>query len=321
MPEAIGIGCRGLSGKLQSALYDFGVEDSFRLAVYRLNVHYGFTLSAERIRSTTLKVAKGVAENLGAREPVRKLPAEGTEAIAAQCDGSMVRLVVTGTNGDKRKHRKLDWKEARLCAASANGSATIHYEGLIGDVHETGEVWSHAVYRSGWGINTYVQPMGDGAVWIEEQANVCFPGSTFVLDLYHVCEYLDAAAHSCAHREKPKRWLRRQKNKLLKGRKDQLIAELATKSEPDHMPDELAPVRTAHRYLAAREYQLNYPEAQRRGLPVGTGMIESAHKQIIQKRLKGPGMAWLSQNADALIKARAQRATDIQNPKSQKMAA
>lgn len=29
-----GIECRGLSGKLQAALYDFGVEDSFRLAVY-----------------------------------------------------------------------------------------------------------------------------------------------------------------------------------------------------------------------------------------------------------------------------------------------
>jgi hypothetical protein len=32
-------------------------------------------------------------------------------------------------------------------------------------------------------------------------------------------------------------------------------------------------------------------------------------------------MAWLSHNADALIKARAHRANDIQNPKSHKIAA
>lgn len=321
LPEAIGVGCRGLSGKLQAALYDFGVEDSFRLAAHRLDTHYGFTLSPERIRLTTLKKAKDVAADLENREPVRTLPGAGAEAIVAQCDGSMVRLVATGISGDKRKRRSLEWKEVRLCAAAAAGSAMIFYEGLIGDVYETGEAWSHAVYRAGWGANTYIQPMGDGAVWIDEQGKICFPGAFFLLDLYHVCEYLDLASIRCALREKPKRWLKRQKNKLLKGKKDQVIAELAAKSEPLHVPDELAPVRTAHRYLATRAHQLDYPEALKRGLPVGTGMIESAHKQIIQKRLKGPGMAWLSENADALTKARAQRATEIQNPKCQKIAA
>lgn len=321
LPEAIGVSCRGLSGKLQAALYDFGIEDSFRLAAYRLNVHYGFGLCPERMRLATLETAKERAEVLDGREPVRTLSTTGAEAIATQCDGAMVRLVTTGSGGDKRKRRELEWKEARLCAAVARGSATIFYEGLIGDVHETGEAWSQAVYAAGWGVHTYIQPMGDGAVWIEEQAATCFPGSAFLLDLYHACDYLDAAAPSCARREKPKRWLQRQKNKLLKGKKEQVIQELADKREPAHVPDELAPVRVAHRYLATRQHQLDYPEALRRNLPVGTGMIESAHKQIIQKRLKGPGMAWLPANADALIKARAQRATEIQNPKCQKIAA
>jgi len=100
-----------------------------------------------------------------------------------------------------------------------------------------------------------------------------------------------------------------------------VIHELAAKREATHVPDELAPIRAAHRYLTTRQQQLDYPEALRRNLPVGTGMIESAHKQVIQKRLKGSGIAWLRGNADALIKARAQRATEIQNPKCQKKAA
>ncbi|HLS28049.1 MAG TPA: hypothetical protein VK041_05320 [Opitutales bacterium] len=79
--------------------------------------------------------------------------------------------------------------------------------------------WSQAVYAAGWGVHTYIQPMGDGAVWIEEQASSCFPGSVFLLDLYHVCDYLDAAAPACTRKENPKRWLQRQKNKLLKGKK------------------------------------------------------------------------------------------------------
>lgn len=171
-------------------------------------------------------------------------------------------------------------------------------------------------FASRLGAGTRIHPMGDGAVWIERQARIHFPDSTFLLDLFHVCEYLGEAAEACAHKERPSRWLRRQKNKLLKGKADQLIEELRTKAEPPSVPDESAPVRNAHRYLSARIDQLNYPAALAQGLPVGTGMIESAHKQIIQKRLKGPGMAWLPSSANALIHARALRATAIQNQES-----
>lgn len=321
LPEALGIQCRGISAKLKAALYDFGIEDSFRLAAYRLNMHYGFTLSAERVRLITLEKSAEVAERLADREPVRTLAGEGADEIVAQCDGSMICTVTSASTGDRRKKRKREWKEGRLCAAVAQGSATIFYEGLMGDVHETGKLWCHAVHRAGWAVDTYIQPMGDGAVWIEEQARIGFPDSPFLLDLYHVCEYLAAAASGCARKEKSRRWVKRQKNKFLKGKASQVIDELRQKVEAPNVPEENAPVRAAYRYLIARSDQLGYADAIARGLPVGTGMIESAHKQIIQKRLKGPGMAWLSHNAHILIQARAQRATEIQNPKCHKIAA
>jgi hypothetical protein len=321
LPEVLGIGCRGVSSRLKEALYDFGLEDSFRLAAYRLKIHYGFSLSAERTRLITLEKSGEVVAKNAAREPVRTLAAKGAEKIVTQCDGSLFRFVETGSSGDARKHRRLDWKEARLCAASAADSATIYYEGLIGDVHETGRLWGHCTQRAGWAVGTYVQSMGDGAPWIEEQARVSFPGSPFLLDICHVYGYLAPAAESCAQQEKPTRWLKRQKNKLLKGKSQQVIEELRQKSEAPDLPDEQAPVRVAHRYLSARTNQIDYPAAIERDLPVGTGMIESAHKQIIQKRIKGPGMAWLPKNAHALIQARAARATEIQNPKCRKIAA
>ncbi len=313
LPEALGITCRGISNKLKEALYDFGIEDSFRLAVYRLNAHYGFTLSPERVRLTTLEKSAEVVNQLAEREPICTLPGQGAAAIVAQCDGSMICTVTTAPAGDGRKQRKLEWKEARLCAATAQGSATIFYEGLLGDVHETGKLWCHAAYRAGWAVDTYVQPMGDGALWIEEQARIGFPGRQF--------HYLAGAAPACARREKPTRWLKRQKNKLLKGKASQVIDELRQKQEPSQVIEENAPVRAAYRYLNSRYPQLAYDQAIARDLPVGTGMIESAHKQIIQKRLKGPGMAWNSGNAHILIQARAQRATNIQNPKCNKIAA
>ncbi len=233
----------------------------------------------------------------------------------------MVRTVQTASRGDRRKQRQLEWKEARVCAASAAGSASIYYEGLLGSVEKTGIAWSHATARAGWGAHTRIHPMGDGAVWIGQQARLQFPCSVFLLDLFHVCEYLAPAAETCSRREKPSRWCKRQRNKLLKGKATQVIEELRQKSEPAKASDEAAPVRCAYRYLNQRADQLDYPAALARNLSVGTGMIESAHKQIIQKRLKGPGMAWLPANANAIINARAARATLIQNQQSLQKAA
>lgn len=321
LPKALEISPRGISNKLKEAIYDFGVEESYRVAAHRLQVHYGFSLSPERIREKTLEKLQEIDKELAERKSITALPSQGAAAIIAQCDGAMVCTVTTGSGSDRRKKRTLEWKEARLCAATAQGSVTIFYEGLIGDVNETGKRWCHAAYRAGWAAETYLHPMGDGAPWIEEQARHNFPGSRFLLDLYHVCDYLASAADTCTHKEKPNRWLKRQKNKLRKGKTFQVIEELNQKQEPPHILDEDAPVRAAYRYLSHRIDQLFYDEALARDLPVGTGMIESAHKQIIQKRLKGPGMAWNLHNAHLMIQARAVRATNIQNPKCQKIAA
>jgi hypothetical protein len=46
-----------------------------------------------------------------------------------------------------------------------------------------------------------------------------------------------------------------------------------------------APVRAAHRYLSGRRDQLDYAGARARGLPIGSGEIESGHRHVIQQRL------------------------------------
>ena len=310
-----------MSGRLRDALYDFGLEDSFRRANFRLQLHYGFSLSAERIRKATLKQAQTERTGQRERKPVSSLPSKGAAAVVSQCAGSMVRIVHTAENGDARKKRDLDWKEARICVARASGTDSSYYEGLIGDVHEVGHAWAHATLRAGWASHTLIHCMGDGASWIAQQAALQFPGSSFLLDLYHVCEYLAEASEVCALKESPQRWQKRQRTKLLKGKASQVIAELEEKSEGAEVPDEHSPVRLAYRYLNNRKEQLDYPKALENNLPVGTGMIESAHKQIIQQRLKGPGMAWLTTNADALISARAHRATYIESQEWLKEAA
>ncbi len=45
---------------------------------------------------------------------------------------------------------------------------------------------------------------------------------------------------------------------------------------------------------------MKYPESGRRGLDIGSGPTESACKNVIGARLKGPGMRWTVRNAVAI---------------------
>src|SRR2546426_488351 len=55
---------------------------------------------------------------------------------------------------------------------------------------------------------------------------------------------------------------------------------------------ELEKVQENVAYLEKREAQMQYPRYQQQEWPIGSGMVESAHKQVVQMRLKGAGMRW-----------------------------
>ena len=71
-----------------------------------------------------------------------------------------------------------------------------------------------------------------------------------------------------------------------------VIKNLKPYLEANEIDDNKAPVRACHRYLSNRTDQLDYKNAIEKGLPIGSGEIESAHRYVIQKRLKLSG-AWL----------------------------
>ena len=83
------------------------------------------------------------------------------------------------------------------------------------------------------------------------------------------------------------------------------------KSAP--VADSEAPVRQCHRYLNHRADQLDYQNALARELPIGSGEIESAHRYIVQRRLKLPGAWWRAANADHMPSLRLNRANQQWN--------
>ncbi len=95
-----------------------------------------------------------------------------------------------------------------------------------------------------------------------------------------------------------------QKTRLKTQQADELLQTQYQYLEGAGVNDSDAPVRQCHRYLNHRREQLNYQSALVYDLPIGSGEIESAHRYIVQQRLKRPGAWWCAANADHMLALR-----------------
>jgi hypothetical protein len=304
--DRIGVTNRGRSRRLERALTDFGSEHSFAKANFRLAEHYGFSLNTSAIRRTTLEHAeRAKAQMEGAyRESFRALPAKGAEHLLAEADGTMICTV---SKSCRKQKRPREWKEMRLVAARAQGRVESTYGATFGGVEMTGRRWGHCAREAGWSLQSQIHVVADGAEWIRHQSRETFGDQeNFLLDYYHVSEYLAAAAEFCRPKA-PNCWRKIQQKRLKRGALESILKELDEHQEAPAVPDEQAPVRAARRYLGNRLDQLDYPRALRLDLPIGSGLIESGNRHVLQARLKQPGTAWLADNADAIAQLRVLR--------------
>jgi hypothetical protein len=307
LPATIAVSARGRSKRLERVLTDFGSEHSFRHAAARVLEHYGFEINASAVRDATLHHAQRAAEILNQEyeQPFRVLPATGAQQVIAEADGSMVCTVAGGPRKSKKPR---EWKEIRLTVAQGSGSTEKFYAATFDEVAEVGRRWGHCARRAGWGLQSQIHALGDGAEWVRLQSSEVFGSQgTFLCDFFHVSEYLAEAAPSC-RAKLPDQWRRTQQKRLKRGALEKVIHALAEHLEPADTPEEAAPVNNAHRYLTNRKDCLDYPRALRLGLPIGSGMIESGHRHVLQARLKKAGAAWLLPNADWIANLRVLRA-------------
>ena len=71
-----------------------------------------------------------------------------------------------------------------------------------------------------------------------------------------------------------------------------------------NQPPENQTLHTNLNYLEKRQDQMHYPQYQQQGWPIGSGMVESANKLVVEARLKGSGMHWARMHVDPLLALR-----------------
>jgi len=145
---------------------------------------------------------------------------------------------------------------------------------------------------------------GDGAVWIEGFADA-HAFLTFILDWYHLKEKVWGITEKWGFERTEHRMQRLQEATDALWRGDSANAIEILKSMRFPYPSLGTARDEVVAYIAARTDRIpNYRWHSDRSLTIGSGEVEGAAKHIITNRLKGSGMRWSPENADAIIAAR-----------------
>ena len=129
-----------------------------------------------------------------------------------------------------------------------------------------------------------------------------------VLDFLHVLERLWTTAYVYHPEQSPeaKQWVRERALRILRGEVSQVIKGLRQSSTKRRLrgKDKKTVEGTANYYWPRRE-NMKYDEYLSQGLPIASGAVEGACKNLIKDRMERSGMRWTEPMAEAMIKLRA----------------
>ena len=145
--------------------------------------------------------------------------------------------------------------------------------------------------------------LGDGAKWIWNWAEDNYPGAVQILDYYHAKEKLVLfSKHQFKQEDDRLKWLKKQEEKLLDNQVDQVMDELRkcrSKNEQARITKQ-----KAIEYYIEHEDRMEYKTYREKGLLIGSGPIEAAHRSVIQQRMKLSGQKWSIKGANAMANLR-----------------
>ena len=168
-------------------------------------------------------------------------------------------------------------------------------------------LWLEAV-RQGILHASQVVWLSDGARGLWHLFEECFTAyATGILDFYHAAQQLwkSAAAWLDGRTTQARRWFGWARHRLRHGQPDGVLADLAEALEVERLPDTTRDtLRTVAAYLERHREHIHYETYKALGLPLGSGMVESACKWLIQQRFKGVGMRWSEDGFNHLLHLR-----------------
>jgi hypothetical protein len=151
--------------------------------------------------------------------------------------------------------------------------------------------------------------LSDGARGFWRVLQDCFQsiGAIGVLDFYHAAQnlYKGASAWLDGRTRTCREWFKNLRHQLRHGQERQVLTHLAVLSENPNLPESaLKTITNLYHYLKQHREHIHYEQFKGIGLPIGSGLVESACKWLIQQRFKGVGMRWSEAGFNHLLHLR-----------------
>lgn len=156
----------------------------------------------------------------------------------------------------------------------------------------------------GWlGANTMVVMVGDGAEWIWNRAT-WFVQRCEILDFWHALEHAwdFARLRYGEGSQQADQWVHQIGCDLKAGKVQEVIARLKRlRPKPPLLRESL---NALVRYYSENAGRMQYDQYLRLGYGIGSGAVESAHKQVVHARYRQAGMRWSEAGARRLLALR-----------------
>jgi hypothetical protein len=232
-----------------------------------------------------------------------KIKHQNKEPVYAMVDGSMLLT------------REDSWKEIKV-GRLFGGNSMI-------DISKNRTLLTGSVYMAHLGtafefwekFSAEIPPSGnlvfinDGAKWIWNYIEDCYPNSTQILDFYHCKEHIcQFSTNFFPCKEAAKLFSDSICQMLLSEKVDEALEKIRGLECPSKNKEKEK--EQLLKYLESNKKRINYGKYQRLGLLIGSGAIESAQRDVIQKRLKLSGQRWTIKGAQQIANLRTIKKSD-----------
>lgn len=231
-------------------------------------------------------------ESIACQEPDYQADEELHYALM---DGSMVFI------------RQQGWREIKLGRVFAVSQCVEEKQrGTIRESKYVAHLGKHGQFLDKFdhllsGKNNLIA-IGDGARWIWDYWNALHPEAHQILDYYHVVEKLGQwVVQVFTNPEQQKEWMELQQQHLLNDQAAEVVEAVATiicRGDKQKQQTELLT------YLRNNLSRMYYKTYRNNGWYIGSGAIEAANRNVVQKRLKLSGQRWTPQGLQQVANLR-----------------
>ena len=315
LDEELGLDSSGLTPHAHECLARLCAWMPFAQASELLQAMLGVQISDSTARRLCLQAgqaAEKLQQEQARPEGSTRFPLpqeEPAERLVMSCDGSLVPL----RHGQWAEVKLLVIGQVQSARASSDESATARtsahsYFARLTDATTFADWASGEIQRRGIERAKQVAAVQDGAPWLQTFVDGHRQDAVRILDFAHAAGYLGAVAEQApqAGVHLPGRWLEVLLHHLKHQGPERVLAHLLRLSQRVV----LSAIDEAVRYFSTRLPQMQYPQFQADGWPIGSGLVESAIKVVMQARLKGAGMHWEGHNVNPMLALRCAISSD-----------